>query len=99
MTLAIGARKVPVVVVPNGVMATTSNNVPFVIGDLKEYCRIFDRKQLTISVSDVAAVGTGAAAINAFEEDLTIFRGIERLDAVVVDSDAIVNGYITVSGN
>jgi HK97 family phage major capsid protein len=107
MTLAIGARRVPVVVVPNGVMATTStqadnqttNQIPFVIGDLKEYCRIFDRKQLTISVSDVAAVGTGAAAINAFEEDLTIFRGIMRLDAEVVDSAAIVNGYITVSGN
>lgn len=94
MTLAIGARKVPVVVVPNGVMATTSNKVPFVIGDLKEYCRIFDRKQLTINVSDVAAIGE----INAFEEDLTIFRGIMRLDAEVVDEGAIVNGYITVTG-
>ena len=99
MTLAIGARKVPVVVVPNGVLATSEDDeVPFIIGDLKEYCRIFDRKQLTISVSDVAAVGTGAAAINAFEEDLTIFRGIERLDAEVVDAAAIVNGYITVAG-
>ena len=98
MTLAIGARRVPVVVVPNGVLATEENNVPFIIGDLKEYVRIFDRKQLTISVSDVAAVGTGAAAINAFEEDLTIFRGIERLDAEVVDAAAIVNGYITVEG-
>lgn len=98
MTLAIGARKVPVVVIPNVVLATASNKVPFIVGDLKEYVKIFDRKQLTISVSDVAAVGTGAAAINAFEEDLTIFRGIERLDAVVVDADAIVNGFITVTG-
>lgn len=95
MTLAIGARKVPVVVIPNGVMATTDSKMPFVIGDLKEYVRIFDRKQLTINVSDVAAIGE----INAFEEDLTIFKGIMRLDAEVVDSAAIVNGYITASGN
>ena len=94
MTLAIGARKVPVVVVPNGVMATTDSKIPFVIGDMKEYCRIFDRKQLTINVSNVAAIGT----VNAFEEDLTIFRGIMRLDVEVVDSAAIVNGYITVAG-
>lgn len=99
MTLAIGARRVPVIVIPNAILATSEDDeVPFIIGDLKEYVRIFDRKQLTISVSDVAAVGTGAAAINAFEEDLTIFRGIERLDAEVVDAAAIVNGYITVEG-
>ena len=32
--------------------------------------------------------------INAFEQDLTIFRGIMRADYKVRDEDAFVNGYI-----
>ena len=96
MTLAVGAKRVPIVVVPNAVLATSSSKVPFIIGDLKEYVRIFDRQQLSIMTSNVAVVGSDATALNAFEEDLTIFRGIIRLSAVVVDSAAIVNGYITV---
>ena len=95
MTIAVGARKIPVVVVPNAVLATTDEKIPVIIGDLKEYCRIFDRQQLSIMTSNVAAVGSGDNALNAFEEDLTIFRGIMRLDAEVVDDSAIVNGYIT----
>lgn len=104
--LAVGARQVPVIVVPNGVLASQDNasdntkiDAPLIIGDLKEYCKIFDRAQLSIMTSNVAAVGSGASAINAFEEDLTIFRGIERLDCVVKDASAIVNGAITLSKN
>lgn len=95
MSLAIGARRVPVMVVPNAILATASNKIPFIIGDLKEYCRIYDRKKLTIKVSDIAQVGSGDDALNAFEDDLTLFRGILRLDCEVVDGDAIVNGYIS----
>ena len=98
MTLAVGARRIPVMVVPNAILATTSNKIPFIVGDLKEYCKIYDRQKLTIMTSNVAAVGSGADALNAFEEDLTLFRGILRLDAEVIDSGAIVNGYITVEG-
>ena len=75
-----------------------SHKVPVIVGDLKEFVRIFDKKQLTITTSDSAAVGTGGSALNAFEEDLTILRGIIRLDTQVVDTSAIVNGYISVSG-
>ena len=98
MTLAVGARRIPIVVVPNAILATSSSKVPFIIGDLKEYCKIYDRQQLTIMTSNVAAVGSGGSALNAFEEDLTLFRGILRLDAEVIDAGAIVNGYITVEG-
>lgn len=145
MTLAVGARKVPVVVVPNAILPNVeeyywkttdtavvtgktyytrsgsgtaespytytavespssaslstyyekaANSIRLIIGDLKEYCRLFDRQQMTIKTSDVAAVGSGAAALNAFEEDLTIFRAIDRLDVEVIDSAAIVNGYL-----
>ena len=90
--LAVGARRVPVIVVPNGVLATVDNKVPFIIGDLKEAIEKFDRKQLTLLTSNTAAVGQ----INAFEQDLTIFRGIMRADYKVRDEDAFINGYITV---
>lgn len=92
MVLAIGARKIPVVVVPNNVLKTgEAGAIPVIIGDLREYCRIYDRKQLSIMMSDVAAVGD----VNAFEQDLTIFRGLERLDCQVIDSKAIVNATLT----
>lgn len=141
--LAVGARRVPVVVVPNGVLATTptysassdttvksdktyytrsgsgtsespyvytkvtsptgnpstSNyyemdataKIPFIIGDLKEGVEKFDRKQLTLLTSNTAAIGQ----VNAFEQDLTLFRGIMRADYKVRDAGAFVNGYIT----
>ena len=93
MVLAVGARKIPVKVVPNAILATKTNKIPFVIGDLKEAVKIFDRAKLNIMTSNVAAVGT----LNAFEQDLTLFRGIERFDCKVKDSDAFVNGTITVT--
>ena len=93
MVLAVGARKIPVKVVPNAILATKTNKIPFVIGDLKEAVKIFDREKLNIMTSNVAAVGT----LNAFEQDLTLFRGIERFDCKVKDSDAFVNGTITVT--
>lgn len=98
MTLAVGARKIPVIVVPNAILATSSNKVPMIVGDLKEYVKIFDRQQLSIMQSNTAVVGSGQNALNAYEEDLTLFRGIIRLDAEVLDASAIVNGYITVTG-
>lgn len=91
MRLAAGAITVPVKVIPNADLATTSNKIPFIIGDLKEGIRFFDRKQLTINTSNVAAIGE----LNAFEEDLTLFRGIEREDCKIRDKEAFVNGYIS----
>ncbi len=91
MRLSAGATTVPVKVIPNADLATTLNKIPFIIGDLKEGIRFFDRKQLTINTSNVAAIGE----LNAFEEDLTLFRGIEREDCKIRDEEAFVNGYIS----
>ena len=68
----------------------TGAKVPFIVGDLKEGIKLFDRKVTNIMTSNVAAAGE----LNAFEEDLTLFRAIEREDVVVRDKDAFVNGYI-----
>lgn len=95
LVLAAGATTIPVKVIPNADLATTENKVPFIIGDLKEGIKFFDRKKLNIMTSNTAAAGE----LNAFEEDLTLFRAIEREDVVVRDADAFVNGYITVTAS
>ena len=100
-TLAVGARLVPVVVVPNVVFPSTvvatgdnaGTYVPFVVGDLKEAVAFFDRQQLSIMTSNVASinvtVNNATTTMSAFENDLTMFRGIMRFDVVSRDSDAI----------
>lgn len=93
LRLCAGATVVPVQVIPNTDMPTTENKIPVIIGDLREGIKFFDRKQLTINTSNVAAIGD----LNAFEEDLTLFRGIEREDCKVKDKAAFVNGYIEVT--
>ena len=93
MVLAVGAKKIPVVVVPNDILTTAENKVPFKVGSFKDYAKIFDRQKLTIAVSSEAST----TDVNAFEEDLILFRGIDRLDIQVLDDEAMVNGYITVN--
>lgn len=95
MVLACGARRIPVKVVPNAVLKTADggsgkSKIPFFIGDMAEAIEFFDREQISVKSSDVAAV-TG---VNAFEDDMTLFRGIVRFDAVKKDGGALVNGYI-----
>ena len=64
--------------------------IPIIIGDLKEGIWYFDRAKTTIMTSNIASIGT----LNAFEEDLTIYRAIEREDVKVRDEKAFVNGYL-----
>ena len=91
MRLCAGATIVPIEVIPNDDMPTNENKVPFIIGDLKEAIVFWDRQQMNIKMSDLAVIGT----LNAFEEDLTLFRAIEREDVTVRDEKAFVNGYIS----
>lgn len=91
MTLQVGAQRVPVEVIPNADMPTTGGKIPFIIGDLKGGIVYWNRKQMNIKISDVAVVGE----LNAYEEDLTLYRAIEREDVTVRDTEAFVNGYIT----
>ena len=97
LVLSAGATTIPVKVVPNKVLTTTDNKVPFIIGDLKEGIKLFDRRKLNILASNVAVVGSGDEMLNAYEEDLTLLRGIEREDVEVRDAEAFVNGYIEVT--
>ena len=96
--LCAGVTRVPVKVIPNGDMpsdtATKGNRkIPMIIGDLKEGIKFWDRKKTTLTTSNTAVAGT----LNAFEEDLTIFRAIEREDCKTKDDAAFVNGVLTIT--
>ena len=91
MGLQVGPNIIPVFVVPNADMPTDTKKIPFIIGDLYEAVTYWDRALTTITISSVASIGT----LNAFEEDLTLYRAIEREDVTLKDSDAIVRGFIT----
>ena len=90
MSLQVGAHQIPVVVIPNSDMPTVENKIPFVIGDLYDGVAYWDRQQMNIKISDVAVIGE----LNAYEEDLTLYRAIEREDVTTLDAGAFVNGYI-----
>ena len=94
MRLAVGATFIPVVQVPNEVLPTAEGGKdPCFVGDPREFMKKFDRKQLTIVQSSTAAV----TDFNAFEEDMTLFRGILREDFQVKDSKALVYGELTIT--
>ncbi len=96
MQLRAGATIVPIKVLPNDDMPTEGNKLPFIIGDLKEGIKLFDRKKVNIMTSNTAVVGSGEDTINAFEDDCTLFRGIERQDVEVKDKNAFYNCYIEI---
>ena len=93
MRLAVGATFIPVVQVPNEVLPTEGGKAPCFVGDPREFMKKFDRKQLTLVQSNTAAV----TDFNAFEEDMTLFRGIMRADYQVKDSAALVYGQLTIA--
>lgn len=93
MRLCAGATAIPIEVVPNDDMPTKTNKIPVIIGDLKEGIKVWDRQLMNIKTSDVAVIGD----LNAYEEDLTLFRAIEREDVTLKDKKAIVRGYIDVT--
>lgn len=94
LRLCAGATTVPVKAYSNETIPTKNGKIPFIIGDLKEAIKGYDRKQLTLMASQVATVGSGDDALNAYEEDLTLIRAIMRLDTEMKDEKAFVNGYI-----
>ena len=92
--LSVGTRRIPVVEVPNEILPTAeSGAIPFWMGDLHAFMKKFDRKQLTLAVSNIASVD----GFNAFEQDMTLFRAIEREDYQTKDTAAIVRGELTVT--
>lgn len=91
--LAVGTTRIPLKVVSNETLKTDTKKVPFIIGDLKAAITVFEYAGHTLTSSDVASVGD----LNAFENDLTLFKGSSREDCKTIDEKAFVNGYITIT--
>lgn len=85
LRLCAGATTVPVEVVPNADLPNDTTKIPFIIGDLFEGVAYWDRQLMSIMASNIASAGT----LNAFEEDLTIYRALEREDVTKWDSNAV----------
>lgn len=92
MQLRCGTTVLPIKVLPNKVFKTTESKIPFIIGNLYDYIRKYDRKSMSIMASNVASIG----GFNAFAKNMTVLRAIVRDDYKVKDTDSIVNGYIEV---
>lgn len=90
LQLAFGSVIIPVKVIPTtdfpNVVDTEKTYAPLLIGDLREATVLYDRQKMSIKGSDTASV-TG---FNAFENDLTLFRGLEYFDVQVMDKNAYV---------
>lgn len=107
MQLAIGAKVVPVVNIPNSVLASVTTGsgssavtkLPFFIGDLKAGITCFDRQQMTIASSDTATVGTGENQLNAFSQRLILFRACQRMDFKAVDTSAYLNCAVSITAS
>ena len=93
MTLRCGTTVLPIKVLPNKVFKSEGTKVPFIVGNLFDYVRKYDRQRMSIKASDVASIG----GFNAFAQNMTVIRAITRDDYRVKDVDSIVNGYIDTS--
>ncbi|MDK2587458.1 phage major capsid protein [Romboutsia sedimentorum] len=78
-----------VYVYDNTILPTTDNKIPMIIGDMKMAIVLFDRQTVAVKVTTDGA--------DAYENDLTLLRAIEREDIQTLDDEAFVYGEIPVS--
>lgn len=82
---AFGPYRLTVEVIPNNDMPNAvDGSTPIYVGDFKESAKIFDRKRITIKKSDTASIGD----LNAFAQDLQLFKPTMRADYVIRDKEA-----------
>lgn len=91
LRLCVGPYTLPVKTFDNQTIPSTAGKIPMVLGDLKEGVVLWDRQVMSVLASNTAAAGT----VNAFEQNLTLWRGLVRNDCTLWDDEAFVNGYIT----
>ena len=93
LQLCAGPHVLPVKTYDNDTVPTSGTKIPMILGDLKEGVVYWDRRSFSVKLSDTASVGD----LNAFEQDLILWRGSLRDDCTKWDEDAFVNGYIDTS--
>lgn len=94
MRLAVGPHVLPIRTFDNRTIPTEKGKIPMILGDLKEGIMFWDRMLLSIMMSQTASAGD----VNAFEQDLTLWRGLIRNDCTLWDDEAFTYGYVTAAG-
>lgn len=92
MYLTVGPLRIPVISVPNKIIASNKQTtgklkIPMICGEFTEAFKKYDRQHTTLLSSTVASAGK----LNAFTQNLTLVRAIERNDFQILDNDAFVN--------
>ena len=94
MQLVVGGSVIPVVDYDNDVLPSDGTKAPFILGSLKDGIVYWQKKGFAIKQSDTAVVGSGDNVLNAYEQDLVLWRGSQWDDCTGWDSDAYVYGEV-----
>lgn len=81
--------KYPVIVFSNKQIKTNTNKAPFYIGNLKEFITLFDFEKLFVEASGQAG--------DLWAKDMVGIKVRERLDAQVIDENALVKGEVDIT--
>ena len=92
MYLSVGPLRIPIrettdSILKPDVKQAGKMKIPMICADFKEAFKKYDRQRTELMSSNVAVAGS----LNAFTQNLTLVRAIERNDYKVIDADAFVN--------
>ena len=90
LQLTVGGAVLPVKVYDNDVIPSDGTKAPFILGSLKDGIAYWQKKGFGIKTSDVAVVGD----LNAYEQDLILWRASQWDDCTEWDSEAYVYGEV-----
>lgn len=90
MQLVVGSHIIPVKDYDNDVLPSDGTKAPFILGSLKDGIAYWQMKGFAVKQSDVAVVGN----LNAYEQDLVLWRGSQWDDCTGWDDEAFVYGEV-----
>ena len=90
LQLTVGGAVLPVKVYDNDVIPSDGTKAPFILGSLKDGIAYWQKKGFGIKTSDVAVVGD----LNAYEQDLILWRASQWDDCTEWDTEAYVYGEV-----
>lgn len=90
LQLTVGGAVLPVQVYDNDALPSDGTKAPVILGSLKDGIVYWQKKGFAIEQSDVAVVGN----LNAFEQDLRMWKGSQWDDCTGWDDEAYIYGEV-----
>ena len=90
LQLTVGGAVLPVKVYDNDVIPSDGTKAPMILGSLQDGIVYWQQKGFAIKQSDVAVVGN----LNAYEQDLVLWRGSQWDDCTEWDTEAFIYGEV-----